>query len=411
MKSSDHIRSMLRDFAFIDCRLEDHPKVLAGLYWLKKEEGMLVLAAKTGGLGRPSDAIARSPVHGSASGSLSSIRDVLDNRAYSIGSHDEPYYRSLLAVPILEAENPIGVLAFSSLEPGYFEEKHMGLAQLLAALIAYSEVHLERKVKLVSPASVSLGRALRQVREELQLTQETLAARMSTSRIAMSRWENGAQPPSRGQLDKWCKSLGLLMPNNPTIVRCVDITPSLLRFLKEDPTRLHELSPAQLEQLVAERLDRMGFDVTLTGSAYARDGGIDLIAVPKTRTVGTLLLAGQIKHHRGDQKTGRQAVDRLLSWKDSCFNLGLLVTNTGFTKDALWVATRDKNRAFLRLRDFQDLVKWIEDNFWSEEEWREIPDKVTLAPGVTIEIPKPRLSNSLEIWPIESLDLKHEPGP
>jgi len=81
----------------------------------------------------------------------------------------------------------------------------------------------------------------------------------------------------------------------------------------------------------------------------------------------------------------------------------LLVTNTGFTRDALWLASQDPHKAFLRLRGFDDLKRWIADNFWSPEEWREIPDRVVLAPGVSIDIPKAKLATSLEIWPMAIL--------
>jgi len=135
----------------------------------------------------------------------------------------------------------------------------------------------------------------------------------------------------------------------------------------------------------------MGYDVTLTGGTSLGDGGVDLIAVPKIRTVGAFLLAGQAKHHQSGRPTGRDAVDRLLAWKDSPFRLGLLATNTDFTKDARWLAEQERNRHFLRLRGFADLARWLQDNFTAEEDWIEIPDEVHLAPGITVRIPKPRI--------------------
>ncbi|MCA1635353.1 MAG: restriction endonuclease [Acidobacteria bacterium] len=111
-----------------------------------------------------------------------------------------------------------------------------------------------------------------------------------------------------------------------------------------------------------------------------------------------------MKHHQGEQKTGRDAVDRLLAWKDSHFRLGLLVTNTTFTKDARWVAEQTINQPFIRLREFEDLKRWLEENFWSEEDWQEIPEEINLAPGVTIRIPKPSVPNSLNIWPLSRFE-------
>jgi len=135
----------------------------------------------------------------------------------------------------------------------------------------------------------------------------------------------------------------------------------------------------------------MGYDVTLTGQTYQADGGIDLIAVLKIRTVASFLLAGQIKHHKGNMKTGIEAVDRLLSWRNRGFNLGLLVTNTEFTRHARWLAMQEGNKSFLRIRDFKDLKRWLQDNFTSDEDWREIPERIILTPNLTIKIPKPRI--------------------
>ena len=169
------------------------------------------------------------------------------------------------------------------------------------------------------------------------------------------------------------------------------ISPALLRALKENPDELRRLRPDQFEAFVANRLDRMGFNVKLTGSTTRKDGGIDIIAVPKTMTAGSYVLAAQIKHHRGEQKTGRNAVDRLLAWKGTEIGLGMLVTNTTFTKDALWKAAQEGSRAFLRLRDFLDRKRWLQDQYGTPEVWREIPDTIELAPGIVIDVPKPKL--------------------
>jgi hypothetical protein len=93
-----------------------------------------------------------------------------------------------------------------------------------------------------------------------------------------------------------------------------------------------------------------------------------------------VVLAVQVKHHVGDQKTGVDAVDRLLAWKDSHFGVGMLVTNRTFTRDAVWKAQRERNAGFLGLRDFFDLKRWLEEQWGTEEEWREIPNRIELAP-------------------------------
>jgi hypothetical protein len=69
--------------------------------------------------------------------------------------------------------------------------------------------------------------------------------------------------------------------------------------------------------------------------------------------------------------------------------MGMIVTNTSFTADAQWFA--DNNQNLLRLRDMKDISRWMKNDFMNEAEWREIPEKVELASGVTIQIPKQQL--------------------
>jgi transcriptional regulator with XRE-family HTH domain len=241
--------------------------------------------------------------------------------------------------------------------------------------------------------AVQIGEVLRQVRHSLNLSQEELAVQAGTTRFGVWKWESGAQAPSIPTLYRWCQTLGLVCPPQTALVRVVDFSPDLLRFLQEDPTRLRSLTPDVFERFVAERMDRMGYNVTLTGATNRKDGGIDLIAVPKLASLGSYVIAGQVKHHQGVETTGVDAVDRLLAWKDSVFRAGLLVTNTSFTSDAVWKAHKDGNAHFLRLRDFTDLKRWLQDQYGSEEDWREIPDQIELAPGVVIDIPRPRITS------------------
>jgi Restriction endonuclease len=152
------------------------------------------------------------------------------------------------------------------------------------------------------------------------------------------------------------------------------------------------LSPEDFERIVAERLDRMGYNVILTGNWNRKDGGVDLIAVPKEARVGSVMLTRQVNHHKGDLKTGVDAVDRLLAWKDSYFGVGMLVTNTAFAKDAIRKAQQDHNSRFLRLRDFVDLKRWLQEQWGTEDEWREIPDRIEIAPGIVVEVPRPKIT-------------------
>jgi len=272
------------------------------------------------------------------------------------------------------------------------DERHLFL--LLAAIVAHSQFTREERY-LFRRVTRSVGKAFQEIRESLRLSEDDIAEYLHTTRPILANWESGTDFPGLSSVYYWCRALGLVCPPNTALVRTVEFSPDILRFLQEDPTRLISLTPDQFERFVAEHLDRMGYNVKLTGGTNRKDGGIDLIAVPKAANLGSVVIAGQMKHHR-DRKTEREAVDRLLSWKDTYFGVGLLVTNTAFTRDALWTAQQERNRHFLRLRDFIDLKRWLEGQFGDEKDWREIPDRIELAPGVVVEIPKPRITTNLD---------------
>ena len=233
----------------------------------------------------------------------------------------------------------------------------------------------------------------REWRKELTISATSLAQQVGVDESSIGAWEEGLRIPQRPLLYRWCQALGFVAAPKTALVRVINFSPELVRFLQEHPIRLRSLTPEQFERFTAERLDRMGFNVTLTGATNRKDGGIDLIAVPKLGGIGSIVIAGQVKHHRGDQRT-----DRLLAWKDSYFDIGLLVTNTSFTRDAIWTAQHERNRNFLRLRDFNDLKRWLQDQWGTAEGWREIPDRIELAPGVVVEIPKPKIITNFDLF-------------
>jgi hypothetical protein len=40
----------------------------------------------------------------------------------------------------------------------------------------------------------------------------------------------------------------------------------------------------------------------------------------------------------------------------------------------------------VRLRGFEDIQRWLVDNFAADEEWREMPETIELAPGVIVKV-------------------------
>jgi len=279
-----------------------------------------------------------------------------------------------------------GGILLTSNTPRYFSPSDCELSiRRLSLVIEYLALGCQQEV------ARRVGEVLTVDRHRLGLSQSSLAVTMSRSRITLSTWETGLAPPSPGPLLAWLRALGVVSAPRGATSSIIDLSPQLLAMLRADPERLRGLSPEQFESLIADRLDNMGFAITLTGNTNRKDGGIDIIATPRVWTPAPYLLAVQVKHHVGDQSVSRPDVDKLLSWKGRHFHLAMLVTNTRFTEDARWVAAQEENRQFLRLRGFDDLRRWLEDNFVSDLDWREIPRQIVLAPGVTVEVPRPSL--------------------
>ncbi len=173
----------------------------------------------------------------------------------------------------------------------------------------------------------------------------------------------------------------------PYIVSLKDFTPQYLTWLDQDPARIASLTTEKFQYLIADRLEKWGLAVEFVGNVYRKDGGIDIIASPRTGV--PFLVAVQVKHHRTNRSTAVGSVRDFhgsLVSGGSPFHIGLIVTNTTFSPDAQWFA--DQNSKLIRLRDLQDLRRWLKDDYENEFEWREIPSKVKLAPGVEIEIPR-----------------------
>lgn len=172
----------------------------------------------------------------------------------------------------------------------------------------------------------------------------------------------------------------------PSLVQVVDITSDIITLLAQDPSRLRELSPAAFESLVCNRLTTLGLGVERVGpSTYSKDGGIDIVAWPRS-SVFPFLMAVQVKHTRSpERKIGPEPVRSLMGTVQlHGFNAGLLVTNSTFTPDARWAV---KQRGVLmRLRDFDDLRRWLREEYVADSEWRGIPKTLELCPGVVVRL-------------------------
>lgn len=172
----------------------------------------------------------------------------------------------------------------------------------------------------------------------------------------------------------------------PLEIQLVRIDEALLHRLAQNPTGIHGLSPAEFEEFVCDRLVAMGFEPRRVGSTNRKDGGVDIVFWPRGSVSFPFLGAAQVKHHRVPRThEGPSTVrDFAGTLHGHPFNAGLIVTNTSFTPDAKWFASQ--HAKLVRLRDFDDIRRWIAGSFAHEAEWREIPKSIELCPGVVVKI-------------------------
>lgn len=177
-----------------------------------------------------------------------------------------------------------------------------------------------------------------------------------------------------------------------TIVRLVPVTDHLeAQLLTEEELRqyLRRLQPEAFEELVLDRFLAMGMEAKRIGHSRAKDGGVDILFWPGKGSPVPYLGAVQVKHTRSPSKNmGPEAVRGLAGVLQSQpFQVGMVVTNTSFTPDAEWFA--NQQRSLIRLRGMRDLTRWVASEFTDEAEWREMPRKIELCPGVTVDLPHP----------------------
>lgn len=171
----------------------------------------------------------------------------------------------------------------------------------------------------------------------------------------------------------------------PVHVELIDVTQILVERLRLDPDEIYRIGAGQLEEFVCERLSAMGFEARQIGRTNRKDGGIDIVfwnggPFP---VVG----AAQVKHHRDRNTSNGPDIIRDLRGVLAThpFQFGVVITNTTFTPDARWFAQHQ--RGLIRLRDGEDLRRWINDEFVTDELWRTVPARIELCPGVEINIP------------------------
>lgn len=138
--------------------------------------------------------------------------------------------------------------------------------------------------------------------------------------------------------------------------RIIFANEALVEGLRRQPDIIHDLSPRKFEELVAEILGDLGYEVELTPAT--RDGGKDILAY-MTTPHGKLLCLVEVKKYRRDRPVGVELVRQLYgTLTDADASSAMLVTTSSFSPDAK--AFQQRHRYKLALRDYGDVVQWIE---------------------------------------------------
>jgi hypothetical protein len=166
------------------------------------------------------------------------------------------------------------------------------------------------------------------------------------------------------------------------------VTDELRCRLIAHPDEIFSISPSRFEELIMDRLIEMGYEVAQVGKTSTPDGGIDVVFWPRVGDGIPILGAVQIKHRsRPDSKCGVEVVRSMagvLERHRGQFNLGMVVTNSSFTKDAKWFV--QPIELFLRLRDGDDIQRWVKGQFNTDRQRREIPDQIKLARNLVVDL-------------------------
>jgi HJR/Mrr/RecB family endonuclease len=136
-----------------------------------------------------------------------------------------------------------------------------------------------------------------------------------------------------------------------------EVNRKLIDFLACNPRYIHELSPRKFEELVAELLSDMGYEVRLT--PQTRDGGRDVLVVCRVPPDRKLLFLVECKRLAPHKSLGVDVVQRLL-WivdREDRANGGLIVTTSHFSTQATKKAQEYGWR--MSLYDFQHLREWL----------------------------------------------------
>lgn len=173
------------------------------------------------------------------------------------------------------------------------------------------------------------------------------------------------------------------------IVEVTDVLASFGGTILHSAEDLSRLKPAQFEALVLDRLVTMGYEAVLAGNTFQADGGIDIIFKSKPGKQLPVMGAVQVKHRINPQqpigpRVVRELAGALSQQFRGQFNLAMVVTNTFFTQAAQDFIKSPE--VFLRLKDGDDLMRWVKGDFGTQEEFRGFPNEIELTTRLILSL-------------------------
>lgn len=146
--------------------------------------------------------------------------------------------------------------------------------------------------------------------------------------------------------------LSIQQKTSPVAILGVDV--QLLRTIQTHPELLGTLDWRSFEKVLAEVLDRLGFEIELQRGT--KDGGVDIFALRGDSTFGSHRYLIQAK--RWTSRVGIEPVRELLFLQEHYrVSKGCLATTARFTRGAWQLANEYKWR--LELRDIEGIREWI----------------------------------------------------
>ena len=139
------------------------------------------------------------------------------------------------------------------------------------------------------------------------------------------------------------------------LVSVAEIDQQLLKALRDNPLLLHGLTPRKFEHLIAELLNRDGWEIEVTQAS--RDGGKDVIATLRTSGICSVYYI-ECKRYAPKRPVSVKAVRELIGIVHAKrVTAGMLVTTSGFTRSARDLQSIEPHR--ITLKAYTDIVTWL----------------------------------------------------